>query len=530
MFLEEFTMDKRRSRNRMNRKREKKFNWTTVVKITLILGVILLATFFSLLNIGSSNILNNVYINGIAVSSLSTEEARNKIQPLLDEKLNKEITIKFEDYETTILPEEIDFSYDLSSALEQAYGIGRTGNIITNNLKILASLFTKTNIEAPITYSTDKLDNIIENISVEIPNLVTEPSYYIRDNELIITKGTEGNQLDKTLTKDLIISAINEEKSSIELPVSSVQPENIDIAKIHDEIYSEPQNASVTKDPYSVSVDKKGVDFAISIDEANQIINSSDSNEFSIPLVYTDAEITVADLGEDIFGTRLASSTTKYDSTNTNRAINLEIAINKINGIVLAPGEIFSFNQVVGERTAKSGFKEAVIYSDGELDYGLGGGICQISSNLYNTVLEANLEIVERKNHSMTVNYLPVGRDATVSYGSVDFKFKNSRSYPIKIGATINSGVITISIYGVKEENEYTVEIVTDIIQKDDFQVVYENSTSIPKGTESIKQTGKYGYKSSTYRVLYLNGKVVSKTLLSTDTYKPLDQIVLVNK
>ena len=136
----------------------------------------------------------------------------------------------------------------------------------------------------------------------------------------------------------------------------------------------------------------------------------------------------------------------------------------------------------------------------------------------------------ERKNHSMTVNYLPVGRDATVSYGSVDFKFKNSRSYPIKIGATINSGVITISIYGVKEENEYTVEIVTDIIQKDDFQVVYENSTSIPKGTESIKQTGKYGYKSSTYRVLYLNGKVVSKTLLSTDTYKPLDQIVLVNK
>ena len=523
-------MDKRRSRTRMNRKKEKKFNWTTVVKLVLLFGVILIATFFSLLNIGSNNILNNVYINGIAVSSLSTEEARNKIQPILEEKLNTEITIKFENYETTILPEEIDFSYNLPSALEKAYGVGRTGNIITNNLKILASLFVKTNIEAPITYNTDKLDNIIENISVEIPNLVTESSYYIRDNELIITKGTEGNKLDKNLTKDLIISAIDKQNSVIELPVSLSQPENIDIAKIHKEIYSEPQNASVTKEPYSITVEKQGVDFAISIEEANQIISSSDSNEFSIPLVYTNAEITVADLGEDIFANTLSSSTTKYDSTNTNRAINLEIAVNKINGTVLAPGEVFSFNQVVGERTAKSGFKEAVIYSDGELDYGLGGGICQISSNLYNTVLQANLEIVERKNHSMTVNYLPVGRDATVSYGSVDFKFKNSRNYPIKIVATINSGVITISICGVKEENDYTVDIVTDVIQKEDFEIVYENSTSIPKGTESIKQTGKYGYKTSTYRVLYQNGKVVSKTLLSTDTYKPLEQIVLVNK
>ena len=127
--------------------------------------------------------------------------------------------------------------------------------------------------------------------------------------------------------------------------------------------------------------------------------------------------------------------------------------------------------------------KEAVIYADGELDYGLGGGICQVSSNLYNTVLKANLEIVERKNHSMTVNYLPIGCDATVSYGSVDFKFKNSRSYPIKIVATINSGVITISIYGVPEENEYTVDIITETLQKEDFETVYERTSSVPEGT-----------------------------------------------
>ena len=130
----------------------------------------------------------------------------------------------------------------------------------------------------------------------------------------------------------------------------------------------------------------------------------------------------------------------------------------------------------------------------------------------------------------MTVNYLPIGCDATVSYGSVDFKFKNSRSYPIKIVATINSGVITISIYGIKEENEYTVDIITETLQKEDFETVYERTSSVPEGTEIIKQTGKYGYKCSTYKVLYQNGKIVSKTLLSTDTYKPQKQIVQVHK
>ena len=523
-------MDKRRSRSRNKRKKEKKFNWTIVVKISLVFGLLFLATFFSILNMGSTNIINNVYINGISVSSLSTEEARNKLEPLLKEKLDKEISIKFEDYETTILPAEIDYSYNISSALEKAYGLGRTGNIITNNIKILMSLFKKTDIQAPIIYSENKLDNVVENISLEIPNLVVDPSYYISENELILTKGSAGNKLDKDSTKQIIISAINEEKSSINLPVNSVQPESIDIAKIHDDIYSEPQNATVTKDPYSITVEKKGIDFAISIEETNNIINSSESNEVSIPLVYKNAEITVADLGQDIFANRLSISTTKYDSTNVNRATNLEIAVNKINGTVLAPGEIFSFNKVVGERTAKSGFKEAIIYADGELDYGLGGGICQVSSNLYNTVLKANLEIVERKNHSMTVNYLPIGCDATVSYGSVDFKFKNSRSYPIKIVATINSGVITISIYGVPEENEYTVDIITETLQKEDFETVYERTSSVPEGTEVIKQTGKYGYKCSTYKVLYQNGKIVSKTLLSTDTYKPQKQIVQVHK
>lgn len=523
-------MDKRRSRIHNRRRREKKFNWTTILKISIAMCIVFLATFFSILNMGSTNIINNIYINDISVSTLSTEEARNKIEPIIEEQLEQSISMKFEDYEYNILPAEIDFSYDISTALEKAYGLGRTGNIITNNIRILISLFKKTNIEAPIVYNTDKLDNIIENISVEIPNLVVEPTYYISGEQLIFTKGTAGNTLDKEETKNNILSAITDEKENIELLVNKVEPQKIDMAKVHEDIYAEPQNASVTKEPYAVTIEKKGVDFDISIEEAQNLIETSTENEIYIPLKYQDAEITVADLGEDIFGNVLSTYPTKYDVTNTNRATNLEIAASKINGIILEPGDIFSFNKVVGERTASNGFKEAAIYIDGELDYGLGGGICQISSNLYYSVLLANLEIVERKNHSMTVNYMPVGCDATVSYGSIDFKFKNSRSYPIKIVATVNSGVITVSICGVKEENEYSVDIIVETTQKDDFETTYEYLSSIPAGTQVIKQTGKEGYKCSTYRILTQNGRVVSKELLSTDTYKPQNQIIQVHR
>ena len=263
-------MDKRRTRSRnMRKKKEKKFNWNIIIKISAVLGFIFIATFFSLLNMGSKNIINNVYIDGISVSSLSSESARNKLEPILEEKLSKEIAVKYGEYETTILPAEINFSYDLSSSLEKAYAVGRTGNIITNNLKILSALFMKTNIDLPISYNTDKLNKIIENMSVEIPDLVVEPSYYISNDELILTKGSEGNQLNKEKTKEFIISAIENSSSEISLPVSKVQPEAIDMNKIHEDIYCEPQNASVSRDPDTISVEKKGVDFAISVEEAS---------------------------------------------------------------------------------------------------------------------------------------------------------------------------------------------------------------------------------------------------------------------
>lgn len=522
-------MSKRRSRGR-NHEKIKKVNFIYVISILIVLLILFFLTFLSLLNMGNSKILHNIYINNISISSLSPNDAKEKINSELNKKLTKPIKITFENYSIDFLPAEIDFHYDTSSALEKAYSIGRTGNIFTNNSKILTSLFKKTNLNAEYSYNEEKLNNIINNISVDIPNLVIEPSYYISDDTLIVTKGTDGNELDKSKTITSLLSAIINNEETLTLPINYTTSQSINIDKIHNEIYCEPQNASVTKNPYKVSAEKDGIDFAISIDEAKELALNKNASEIYIPLKYIKPEITIADLGEDIFGTKLGTSTTIYDSTNFNRSTNIDIACERINGIILEPGETFSFNKVVGERTAKNGFKEALIYNGGEVDYGLGGGICQISSTLYNAVLKANLEIVERKNHSMTVSYLPIGQDASVSYGSVDFKFTNSRTYPIKIVATAKAGVITVSVLGVLEKQEYVVTFETEILETTDYKTTYEYSSSVPVGKEEIKQVGKNGYKCSTYKILSLGEKEVSRTLLSTDTYKSQKEIILKHK
>ena len=193
----------------------------------------------------------------------------------------------------------------------------------------------------------------------------------------------------------------------------------------------------------------------------------------------------------------LSSFPTYYNTRDKDRTTNLILAANKINGTVVMPGEVFSYNTVVGERTIAAGYKEAPIYVNGQVEDGLGGGICQVTSTLYNAVVYANLEIVERSNHQFVPSYVTASRDATVVYGSIDFKFKNNRNYPIKIMCSVSNGVVNFEIYGLKTADDYEVEISSRI----------------------TSQTANYT-NSEAYKILKKNGQVVSTTLLSRDTYK----------
>ena len=484
-----------------NSKSHKHLFWVLGIFFTVFLVILILLfsvfTFYNYKN--NTKISTGIYINNINVSKLSKQEAQDKIEEYYQNQLSNDITLVYGDYTSYIKTSEIGLSYDTQSAIDYAYKYGKTNNIFSDNYALFNAIISGVNITPTLNYDKNALQNILTSLSAELPDAVVESGYYIEGQKLIITKGKDGNIIDieKTLSelepKLINLGYVNE---VIEIKTQKSSPKEIDLNAVYSEVHKDAKNAYYTKDPWMVYPSENGIDFGISLDDAKQIIQTSE-NECEIPLKVLYPDITTNMIGQEAFPDLLASFSTKYASSNTNRTTNLRLAANKIDGCVLVPGETFSYNSIVGKRTIAAGYKEAAVYENGAVVQGLGGGICQISTTLYNAALLANLEMVELYNHQFVPSYVTAGRDATVVYGVKDFKFKNSRKHAIKITCSVSKGVATFQIWGVKEETEYDVN-------------VYATVTS---------RTSSY-IKSSTYRTLKLNGEVVKNENIINSTYK----------
>ena len=485
------------------------------------------STIFALLNLNNEKIISGVSIVGIDVSGLTKEEAKAKITEVYQPKKETEITIEYEDFETTINPTVIEVDYKVEEAVEEAFLTGRGENIFVNNYQILSTLFGKKDIPVAMWFNEEVTKQTIEDIGVNLPGILLESSYAVEENELIITKGKAGvvihtEELLKKVKDNL--NTINDKEEVLEIPVEQKEPAPIDIDKIHYEVYTEAKDAYYTKNPFTIYPEVEGIDF--NVEEARKLLEE-EKEEYVIKLTITKPKITIDKIGSEAFPDQLGTFTTRYDVSDRDRSTNLVIACQKINGKVVLAGETFSYNKALGPRTAAAGYRNGKIYSGGEVVDGIGGGICQISSTLYNTVLMSNLEIVERRNHQFVTSYVPAGRDATVVYGMTDFKFKNTRKYPVRIVATAKNGIATVTMYGIKEENEYTFTFSTKTVASIPFTTKYEEDNSLPAGTEKVKQKGANGLKTETYMTKLLNGKPVSTTLLSRDTYDAMARTVI---
>ena len=497
-----------------------------ILILLIILGV--LSTVFALLNINSDKIISGISILGIDVSGFTQEEATAKVSENLNSRLETNLVFSHNGALYNVLPSQLECSYDISKAVSEAYSCGRNGNIFKNNFDILNTLINKVDINVDFSYNNDLYESVVTQMNTNFEDGLKQSSYTIDGNNLIITSGKAGNVIISEKLKDLIVDKLtstNYNTDPIEVPVEEAQPDPIDIDKIHSEIYKEAKDAYYTKDPFAVYPSSNGLDFDISVDEAKQMV-STPSETYTIPLKTLYPDVTTNEIGTEAFPDKLATYSTSYASSNANRSTNIALAASKINGTVLMPGEEFSFNGTVGKRTAANGFKTATVYSNGQVTTDYGGGICQVSSTLYNTVLKANLEITNRVNHTFTVGYVPIGLDATVSWGSPDFKFKNNRSYPIKIVATTSNKRLTISVFGLKEDVEYEVELVSYKTGTIPYSTVYTTDSSLGKGKTKVVQSGSNGATSVAYKILKLNGKEVSRTLLSKDRYSPHNQII----
>ena len=473
------------------------FGMLTGILIIIVLLILIIFTGYNMFN---QNIVSGVSIKGVDVSNMSKSDAKYKLDNYLSEVLPQEIKVKHGDFEATLSTSQIAVEFDTKSATNQAFSIGRQGNIFENDFYVLSSMFGKTDINLNLKLDTDQLSKNLDEMSAQLPDKVTDSSYYIDENNLIVTPGKTGNVVDVETSiqniKDAILN-LSDLDQPIELAVKTQEPEKIDIEKVHTEIYKEPKDAYYTQNPFTVYPSENGLDFKVSIEEANNILGDQTADEYTIPLKVLYPNVTTNMIGSEAFPDLLSSFSTKYSVRATARTTNLKLAASKINGTVLMPGETFSYNKVVGARTIAAGYKEAPIYVSGEVVDGLGGGICQITSTLYNAVVYANLDIVERTNHQFVPSYVTASRDATVVYGSLDFKFKNNRNYPIKINCSVSDGIANFQIFGLKQDDDYDVEISS-----------YETGRTA---------TAIY---SEAYKILKKDGKVVNKQLLSKDTYK----------
>ncbi len=290
----------------------------------------------------------------------------------------------------------------------------------------------------------------------------------------------------------------------------------------------EPENCQVVVNPdgvLTVVKEKIGrkLDTKATLSKLPPVLSTSG---MEVPLVLKEVAPAVR-AGDFKEVAELASYSTFYDTSNVDRSYNLETAARALNGALVGPEQEFSFNRRIGPREIRTGYREALIILGDEFAPGVGGGVCQVVSTLYNACLLAGLEITERHNHSAAVSYVPVGLDATVNYGNKDFRFRNNTGGAVYLAAKAGGGRLTVRIYGPASFKQHVrVERVVDKVIP--FVTVEVPDNTLAPGEKKVKQAGVKGYVVRSFRIFYGEaGEIIRREALGKDVYKPLNQMVL---
>ncbi|MDD4510550.1 MAG: VanW family protein, partial [Oscillospiraceae bacterium] len=400
-------------------------------------------------------------IAGIPVGGLTEEEAIVKVRENLAQRYaGQEMVLKFPDFELekTLSIEQVGTSVDVPAAAHAAYLRGRENGVLGGGLTLLTSIVYHKNIEPSFSLEDDTyLLSFLVEVASQIDDPVVEHHYEIKDDALVFTIGHAGYAVDQeAIYKDILSRLETEDYSELTCASNMTNPASLDWDTIYNEIYVEAADATLDKETYRITDHVVGVRFDKDAAMA-AVAEASPDETVSIPLIYTQPEVTTAQLTATLFHNVIGTCTTTVGGSS-NRASNVKLAASFVDETILLPGEIFSYNGVVGSRQASRGFLPAPAYVGGETVNEIGGGICQLSSTIYLASMRANMEIVERYNHSYAVGYVPDGMDATVYYKSLDFRFKNDKDRPIKITCSMQGRTLTVNIYGTKE-NDNTVKI-----------------------------------------------------------------------
>lgn len=352
------------------KKTNKKLKIIAIIILSiLLLGLLVLSTIFSIINMKNTKILSGIKINNIDVSNLSKEKAIEALKNKMQE--NDKVSIVVDNKEYAILKENLNITYDFEDAVNKAYDEGRNSNIFVNNINIAKNMFNGKNIVMSVNVSENGAQGEANRINSEIPDGLEESSYSVNEKNITIKKGKAGKGIsNETLKEKIKESIINNSNEKITIESVIHNPKPINLETIRNEIYKEPKDAYYEKNPFVVYPHVDGVD--INIEEAEKILEE-EKEEYTIPLVITKPKITTDQIGSEAFPNLLGKCTTKYDTGKITRTTNLQVAARTINGKVILPGETFSYNKTLGERTYEKGYRLAGGFSGGRNVDMLGG-------------------------------------------------------------------------------------------------------------------------------------------------------------
>lgn len=363
--------------------------------------------------------------------------------------------------------------------------------------------------------------------SYELKYSEINPKFNIEDT--VKTALNEGKSKGLFEKNGIIKSGINK-KISLEFSYDESTLKKFE-QKISSELNVKAKDASLVITGGNMSITSEATGIEVDKDKLHKLLKESISSDLSkqskidIPMNVIQPKATKAALSK-IDGI-ISSFSTTYNPAQTDRSENLAIAAKKVNGTVVMPGEIFSYNDTVGERTTEAGFKNGAIFKDNKVVQDVGGGVCQVSTTLYRAVMSAGIKSVERHNHSLKASYSDLGLDATVYWGSLDYKFKNTYDFPIYLEGYTTSNQVVFNVYGNKAgKGSKNYDIVAETVKTLEPEVQTINDPSIDAGQVVWDTNPVVGYVVKSYRVTTdASGNQIAKEFIATDTYSKVNGV-----
>ena len=497
-------------------------------------------------------ILDNVIIADVNIGGKTPEEAKVLVQRQTDLTYPYEdMVVRFPDEDLHLTPANTGVTLDIDQIIADAYKYGRMGTWAENRAVREAAPNTELRLELGdyLSLNTDYIQAQLDayeaahtseyadaTVTVEGERPALDAANFDENaacQTIVVYTGNPGRTVDMTGIFERIVEAYGNNEFLVTADVVPTEelPEAVDLEPLYAEHYVEPVDATMDRKTFKVVDESYGYEFDLEAAQA-LLAEAEYDTTVEIPFTFVKPGMVASDLEGKLFRDTLSSYKTAH-SANSNRTHNLKLACAAINGRVLMPGEKLDYNTALGKRTAEKGYKEAIGYTNGASVNQLGGGICQVSSTLYYCTLIADLQIDVRRAHSYVSDYMPLGMDATVSWGGPDFAFTNNTDYPIRIEAWVSGGYVNVKIIGTNTKN-YKVKMEYEVLSTSKSQTEYKKMTAAEAKAAGyydgqVIQTAYDGCSVKTYKCKYdLNtGKLISRTYEATSNYTTRNKIVV---